>query len=84
MLILFLFLNPVKYNHVLYLTIILSMKIFCKLYESKTAIIVYNLLSILLYQCLFSADIKYGYWAVNVHSNNRYYLIFHITEIGQV
>ena len=41
----------------------------------------HHLLGILLHQCLFS---KYSYWIVNIHSDDCCYLIFHISEIGQV
>ena len=50
----------------------------------EAAIIVHDLLSILSYQCLFSTDIKHGYWAVNRYPDNYYYLIFHIPGIGQI
>ncbi len=45
---------------------------------------VHNLLSIASNQCLFSADIKHGYWVVNVHSDDRHYLAFHVPGIGQI
>ena len=48
----------------------------------EAAINVHNLLSIPSNKCLFSADIKYGYWVVNVHLDDRHYLAFHIPRIG--
>ena len=45
---------------------------------------VHNLLGILLYQYLFSANIKHGYWTFNVHPDKRYYLAFHVPGINQV
>ena len=45
---------------------------------------VHNLLSIPSNNCLFSADIKHGYWVVNVYPDDRHYLAFHIPRIGQV
>lgn len=45
---------------------------------------VHNLLNIPSYQCLFLADIKHGYWAVNVYLDNGYYLAFYILKIGQI
>lgn len=52
--------------------------------DIKEATIVHNLLSIPSHQYLFSADIKHGYWAVNVHPDDRHYLAFHVLGIGQV
>ena len=45
---------------------------------------VHNLLGIPSHQCLFSADTKHGYWAVNVHPDDHHYLAFHVPGIGQV
>lgn len=45
---------------------------------------IHDLLSISSYQCLFLVDIKYGYWVANIHTNDRYYLAFYISAIGQV
>lgn len=45
---------------------------------------VYNLLSIPVYQCLFSTDIKHRYWAVSVYPDNHHYLAFYIFSISQV
>ena len=45
--------------------------------------IVYDLLSILSYQCLFLADIKHEYLLVNVHFDDRNYLAFHVSRIEQ-
>ena len=50
----------------------------------EAATIVHDLLSILSHQYLFSADIKYGYCAANVHPNNGHYLAFHVPRIGQI
>ena len=50
----------------------------------KMAANVYSLLGILSHQCLFSVDIKYDYWAVNVHPDDRHYFAFHVFGIGQV
>ena len=44
----------------------------------------HNLLSIPSNKCLFSADIKHGYWVVNVHPDDCHYLAFHVPGIGQV
>lgn len=44
----------------------------------------HDLQSILFYQCLFLVDIKYGYQAVNKHSDDYHYLAFHLPRIGQV
>ena len=45
---------------------------------------IYNLLGIPSHQCLFSAEIKHGYWAVNVHPDDHHYLTFYVPGIGQV
>lgn len=45
---------------------------------------IHNLLSILFYQFLFSADIKDVYWAINLYIDNPYYFTFYIPGIGQV
>ncbi len=45
---------------------------------------VHDLLSIPSNQCLFFADIKHGYWVVNVHPDDRHYLDFHVSGIGQI
>lgn len=50
----------------------------------KAATIVHNLLSILLYQCLFLVDIKHRYWVINIYSDNCYYFVFHIPGIRQI
>ena len=50
----------------------------------ETVTTVYNLLSIPSHQCLFLADIKYGYWVINIYSDNCYYLAFHILRLGQI
>lgn len=44
----------------------------------------HNLLNILSQKCLFSADIKHRYWAVNIHSDDYNYLKFHIFRIGKI
>lgn len=46
----------------------------------KGATTVHKLFKIQLYQCLFLVDIKHRYWAVNVHLDDHYYLIFHIPD----
>ena len=50
----------------------------------KVTINMHNLLSIPSNKCLFSADIKHEYWVVNVHLDDRHYLVFHIPGIRQV
>lgn len=50
----------------------------------KAVMTVYDLLSIPSDQYLFLADIKYGYWVVNVYSNDWHYLIFHMLSICQI
>lgn len=45
---------------------------------------IYHLLNNVLYQYLFLADIKHGYWAVNVYYDNCYDLAFHVHGIRQV
>ena len=50
----------------------------------EAASTVYDLLSIPSHQCFFLTDIKYGYWAINVHPDDRHYLAFYILGIGQV
>ena len=50
----------------------------------KAASTIHDLLTILSHQCLLSADIKHGYWAVNVHLDDWYYLAFHMPGIDQV
>ena len=49
----------------------LSFKIYDYLFNSK-------------YECLFSANLKYTYFTISLHSNNRHYFVFTISEINQV
>lgn len=42
---------------------------------------VFNLLGILSHQRLFLANIKHGYWAVNINSDDRHYLAFYVSRI---
>ena len=44
----------------------------------------YKQLSISSHRTYFSTDMKHGYWEVLVHSEDRHYLIFHISKIGQL
>ena len=50
----------------------------------EVATIMHDMLSILSYQYLFLADIKYQYWAVNMHLDNHHYLAFYVSEIGAI
>ena len=50
----------------------------------EAATTIYDLLGILSHQCLFLADIKYRYWAVNIYPDSRHYLAFYILEFSQV
>ena len=50
----------------------------------EAASTIHDLLNISSHQCLFLADIRHGYWAFNVHPDDKYYLIFHILGISQV
>ena len=50
----------------------------------EAVLTVHDLLSILSYQCLFSADIKHGYWTVNIHPDDGHYLAFYVPRIDQV
>ena len=50
----------------------------------EVVINVHNLLSIPSNKCLFSRDIMYRYWVVNVYLDDHYYLVFHVPGIGQV
>ena len=43
---------------------------------------VYNYLSNPRYSCLFSADLKYAYLTIPLHSDDRHYFAFTISEIG--
>lgn len=52
--------------------------------QIEAATTIHDLLNILSYQCLFSADIKYKYWVVNIHSDDYHYLVIYIPKIGQV
>ena len=36
------------------------------------------------YRCYFSTDMKHDYWNVLMHSKNRHYLIFHVSNIDQL
>ncbi len=50
----------------------------------EAASTVHDLLSIPSHQYLLLADIKHGYWAVNIHPDDRHYLAFYVPGIGQV
>ena len=52
--------------------------------HTEAATMVHDLLNISSHQCLFLADIKHGYWVVNVHPDDRHYLAFHVPGIGHV
>lgn len=45
---------------------------------------VYDLFIILSHKYLFLADIKYGYWAINIYLDKHHYLTFHISGIRQL
>ena len=45
---------------------------------------VHKQLSISSHRTYFSVDMKHDYWRVLVHSKNRHYLTFHISEIDQL
>ena len=50
----------------------------------EVGINVHNLLSISSNKCLFCADIKHRYWAVNIHPDDRYYFAFHVLGMRSV
>lgn len=47
----------------------------------EATIIAYNLLTIPSIQGLFSADIRHGYWVVNIYRNNCHYPAFYVPRI---
>ena len=44
----------------------------------------HNLLKRSDHRCYFSVDMKHDYWNVMIHSENRHYLIFHVSNIDQL
>lgn len=44
----------------------------------------HDLLNILSHQRLFLVNIKHKYWTVNIYLDNRHYLVFYVSKIGQV
>ena len=36
------------------------------------------------YECLFSIDLKYVYFTISLHSNNKHYFAFTIFDINQI
>ena len=50
----------------------------------EAAVNIHNLLENLSYQCLFLADIKHNYWAVNMYFDDCHYFIFHVSRIEEV
>lgn len=50
----------------------------------KLAARAHSLMSNLSHRALFSADMKHGYWGVLVHPDDRNYLAFHVSGLGQL
>lgn len=48
----------------------------------ETVTNIYNLFSIPSNKSLFTIDIKYGCWIVNIHLDDNYYPTFYIPKIG--